>query len=101
MRSGMPRKILAAITLAAIAVALTGCFSRSERSCHQPQAYAAAEDLPPLRIPPGLETPDTRNALRVPELNEPEPPRRRGADPCLDTPPSFTTAKQTNPIAAD
>jgi uncharacterized lipoprotein len=97
----MNRTVLTAVAVALAALTLTGCFSRSERACHQPQAYAAAEDLPPLRIPPGLETPDTRNALRVPELNEPEPPRRRGTDPCLDTPPSFTTAKDTNPTAAN
>src|SRR5919108_3495055 len=34
--------------------------------------YAGAQDLPPLKAPEGLETPNTRNALKVPPLNTPE-----------------------------
>ena len=37
---------------------------------------------------PGLDAPDTRNAIKVPPLNEPERPRVPG-DPCLSQPPSF------------
>ncbi len=54
--------------------------------CNKPEGYAGAEELPPLRIPAGLDGPDTRSALRIPELNEPEAPR----DPkggCLEDPP--------------
>ena len=49
--------------------------------------------MPPLQAPPGLDAPDTRNALKVPPLNTPE--RVRGKDePCLDAPPPF--ASQAN-----
>jgi hypothetical protein len=48
--------------------------------------------MPPLKAPAGLETPDTRNALRVPVLNTPERPRGRN-EPCLDAPPPFESAK--------
>jgi hypothetical protein len=43
----------------------------------------------PLKIPTGLDAPDTTNALRLPQLNEPAPPPRRGKVPCLDAPPPF------------
>jgi len=59
-----------------------------------------AKNLPPLQIPPGLDTPDTTSALRIPRLNEPAPPRRTGRDPCLDEPPSYNTPKpQARPQA--
>lgn len=66
--------------------------------CHKPGPYAAAETRPPLRIPPGLEAPDTRAAVKIPELNEPERPRT-ASDPCLDTPPSYKTPRESQPRA--
>jgi hypothetical protein len=52
--------------------------------------------MPPLQAPPGLEAPDTRNALRVPPLNTPE--RTRGKDePCLSAPPPYATPKAAEP----
>jgi len=76
--------------------ALSGCKSRM-LSCNQSNKdYAGAQEVPPLQAPPGLEVPDTRNALKVPPLNTPE--RIRGHDePCLDTPPPFVTPKATEP----
>lgn len=46
------------------------------------------QTIPPLRVPVGLEMPNTAEALRIPELNEPERPRR-SKDACLDQPPSY------------
>ena len=65
---------------------LTGC--RSYSSCSEPSNYGSGESIPPLEIPPGLEPPDTRNALKIPELAEPERPRT-DAEGCLDQPPSY------------
>jgi len=53
----------------------------------------------PLKIPPGLDTPDTANALHIPALNTPAPPARKKADPCLDEPPPFNVPKQVPPQA--
>jgi hypothetical protein len=36
-----------------------------------------------------MDAPDTTNALRLPALNEPAPPPRKGREPCLDEPPPF------------
>jgi uncharacterized lipoprotein len=56
-------------------------------NCREPEIPAAAEN-PPLRVPAGLDMPDTRNAVKVPVLAEPEKPRGKN-DPCLSQPPSY------------
>ena len=63
-------------------------------SCSQDDKdYAGAQEMPPLQAPPGLDAPNTRNALKVPPLNTPE--RIRGKDePCLDIPPPFASPSQ-------
>ncbi len=71
---------------------LGGChFFRgaSAKACHNPEPYQKAKSVPPLKVPTGLDAPDTTNALRLPVLNEPGPPPRTGKQPCLDEPPSF------------
>jgi uncharacterized lipoprotein len=78
----------------AVVVGLAGChpiraLRSSELSCHRKQVYMTASSAPQLKIPTGLDTPDTTNALHIPPLNEPAPPPRKGKDPCLDEPPSF------------
>jgi len=73
---------------------LSGCKSPL-RACHESnEDYAGAKEMPPLQAPPGLEMPETRNALKVPPLNTPE--RVRGKDePCLSAPPPYSTPKST------
>ena len=76
---------------------LGGCHffrSASAKACHSPQPYQKAQTVPPLKIPAGLDAPDTTNALRLPALNDPPPPPRTGRQPCLDEPPPF---KATQP----
>jgi uncharacterized lipoprotein len=88
-------RIAGTLVIALLAgTALIGCKSQME-SCHQSNKdYAGAKDMPPLKAPPGLETPNTRNALKVPPLATPE--RLRGKnEPCLDIPPPFSTPKAT------
>jgi len=70
--------------------ALSGCKSRMQSCSQSDKDYAGAQEMPPLQAPVGLQAPDTRNALKVPPLGTPE--RMRGKDePCLDTPPPFTS----------
>jgi uncharacterized lipoprotein len=68
-------------------------------SCHDVKPYMKAGSIAPLKIPPGLDTPDTANALRIPALNTPEQPARKKTDPCLDEPPAFNVPKQAPPQA--
>jgi len=42
-----------------------------------------------------MDAPDTTNALRMPTLNEPPPPPRKGKEPCLDEPPPFKVTQPT------
>ena len=61
----------------------TGCKSRMASCSQDDKDYSGARELPPLQAPPGLDAPNTRNALKVPPLNTPE--RERGKnEPCLD-----------------
>ena len=88
------KRVLKLGILLAVSLALTGChpiraLRNRELSCHSRQPYMAATSVAPLKIPPGLDAPDTTNALHIPPLNEPAPPLRKGKEPCLDEPPSF------------
>jgi hypothetical protein len=80
-------------------LSVAGCHTLHERTCHKPKPYMGAQNAPLLVIPPGLDPPDTTNALRIPQLNEPAPPPRKGNEPCLDEPPPFNTPKPTPPQA--
>ncbi|MBS0366196.1 MAG: hypothetical protein JSR67_10275 [Proteobacteria bacterium] len=79
---------------------LSGChhlrlnpFASSAKSCHKPQPYQKARDVPPLKIPEGMDSPDSTTALRLPQLKAVAPPARSGSQPCLDEPPPFKVAK--------
>ena len=94
----------AVIGAAAVLVGLTGCHPLQRLrhvggSCHDSKPYMKAQSIAPLKIPAGLDTPDTTNALHVPTLNAPAPPPRKKTDPCLDEPPPFNVPKQAPPQA--
>ena len=80
-------------------LAAAGCHSGGN-VCEKPGVYTLAESAPSLKIPVGLQSPDTRQALRIPELNTPEPPPRRKGDACLDEPPKYTTPTGPKPPPA-
>lgn len=91
------------LTLLAV-LATAGCnpFRRNSAAaevCKEPISYAQAAEAATLKIPVGLESPDTRNALRIPDLNTPEPPPRKKEDGCLDQPPQYTVATPKAPEA--
>ncbi|HEY2592124.1 MAG TPA: hypothetical protein VGI35_11085 [Steroidobacteraceae bacterium] len=85
-------RLLVCTGIALAAVALAGCHHgiTKSHSCNKPQPYARAQSIPPLQMPPGIDTPDTHAALNIPSLNEPAPPPRSRREPCLDEPPPFT-----------
>jgi uncharacterized lipoprotein len=86
--------------LAPLLLALSACHLLHGNSCHGPQAYLGAQSVAPLKIPAGLDAPETNSALRIPALNEPAPPARKGKDPCLDEPPSFKVRQAGAPPQA-
>ncbi len=81
------------LVLFAAVLALPGCKIFRD-SCDAPPTAEESATVPPLRAPAGLEPPDTRNALRIPELKEPEKPPRPKDGPCLEQPPTFTPGWQ-------
>jgi uncharacterized lipoprotein len=86
-------RIAGSVLIATLALAAaSGCKSRMESCSQTNKDYAGAKEVPPLKAPPGLETPNTRNALKVPPLNTPERVRGKN-EPCLDIPPPFATPK--------
>jgi uncharacterized lipoprotein len=91
------RTIRAMAVIALLSIA--GCHSLHERTCHKPQPYQRERSVPPLVIPPGLDTPDRTNTLRIPDLNTPAPPPRTAKEPCLDEPPPFNVPKPAPPQA--
>jgi hypothetical protein len=95
MRDRSVLRALPLVVLGGTLLLLGGC-KGLVGNCHKPQAYSSAQSLAPLRIPVGLDGPDTRSAVRIPELNEPAAPRGP-KDPCLEEPPSFDTAASTRP----
>lgn len=68
-------------------------------SCHKPQAYAEATELPPLRVPVGLDGLDTARAMQIPPVGDPAVPPRGPRDPCLEEPPSIITTSTPDPVA--
>jgi len=84
--------MLACAGIVIAAFALAGCHhgARREHSCNKAQPYTRAQSIPPLQMPPGIDTPDTHAALNIPSLKEPTPPPRSLRAPCLDEPPPFT-----------
>ncbi len=77
-----------ALFLPVLAV-LSGCglLTPTHERCEEAPAYAAAREIPPLRVPEGVDLPGTRNALRIPEVSVPEKPQNGR---CIDVPPSYS-----------
>lgn len=89
------RQGVGAVMCALIMLGASGCASLHHKKskgsaphCPEPPITSDVTNMPPLRVPPGLDAPDTRNAIKVPALTEPQVARAR-TDPCLSAPPSF------------
>ncbi|HEX9706060.1 MAG TPA: hypothetical protein VGA24_00315 [Steroidobacteraceae bacterium] len=76
-----------ALIAAALPIASCGLLPDAYTGCDEAQPYQSARQNEPLRVPAGADQPDTRNALRIPEVKSPELPPEPGR--CLDHPPSY------------
>ena len=81
------------LTLIAAAALLSGChlFGKLTPDCHTPQEYQRAGQRPPLKVPAGLDAPNTKDALVIPTV-ELAPPPPGPKDACLDLPPRYKPA---------
>jgi uncharacterized lipoprotein len=79
--------------LIAAAALMSGChvFGKLNPDCHAPQEYLHAGQIPPLKVPPGLDSPNTQGALVIPTV-ELAPPPPGPKDACLDIPPRYKPA---------
>jgi opacity protein-like surface antigen len=73
----------------AILLPLAGCsvLPDAYSGCNDVKPYESATGEAPLKVPAGADLPDTRNALKIPEVKAPELPADPGT--CLDHPPSI------------
>ena len=59
--------------------------------CHTSQEYQRAGQVAPLKVPAGLDSPNTQGAMVIPAVTlAPPPPGRK--DKCLDVPPRYVAA---------
>ncbi len=78
------------LMLVAAAALLGGChiFSKLTPDCHTTQEYQRAGQIAPLKVPAGLDIPNTKDALVIPAVAlAPPPPGPK--DACLDVPPRY------------
>jgi uncharacterized lipoprotein len=77
----------------AVGAMLSGChlFSKLNPDCHSPQEYQHALSAPPLKVPPGLDSPNTAGALVIPPVTD-APPQPGPHDQCFDVPPRYKPA---------
>jgi uncharacterized lipoprotein len=81
-------RVLALIAM--LALAGCGAFRPTFESCDEVPPYAGAKEIAPLKVPEGVDAPDTRNALKIPAVTTPEKPL---AGRCIDAPPSYAVPK--------
>ena len=91
------------VAVAALGLGLSSChmFHSLTHTCElDTDSYQKATSVAPLRVPVGIDPPDSKSALQIPPLNEPALPPRGPKDPCLDEPPKFTEPSRPRPPPA-
>jgi uncharacterized lipoprotein len=81
------------LVLVATMALISGChlFSKLTPDCHTAQEYQRSREVVPLKVPAGLDSPNTQGALVIPAVaNAPPPPGPK--DACLDAPPRYKAA---------
>jgi opacity protein-like surface antigen len=81
------------LLLAAAGTALCGCglFNKLQTDCHSTQDYQHAVSAPALKVPGGMDSPNTAGALAIPNV-EVAPPAPGPHDACYDVPPRYKAA---------
>jgi uncharacterized lipoprotein len=81
------------LMLVAAAALMSGChmFGKSKSACHSNEEYLRAAQVPPLKVPAGLDSPNTQGALVIPTVDLALPPPGP-KDACLDNPPRYKPA---------
>jgi uncharacterized lipoprotein len=89
MRNRMNRLLIVVSGL--LPLAGCGLLPDAYSGCDKIQPYQAAQQMPRLEVPAGADLPETRNALKIPEIRTPQVPAEPGK--CLEHPPSYGSAR--------
>jgi hypothetical protein len=92
-----PRARIGALLLCcAVLPALSGCsiwnrvFHRyTGVGCNDKPFKLNTDNRPVLKVPEGMSAPDTRNAIRIPDLSDHPERARTKTEPCLAEPPNY------------
>ena len=68
MRNRMNRMVI--VVSALLPLAGCGLLPDAYSGCDKVQPYQAAQQVAPLDVPAGADLPDTRNALKIPEITD-------------------------------
>ena len=81
------------LMLVGVSALMSGChlFSKLNPDCHSPQEYQHALSAAPLKVPAGLDSPNTTGALVIPAVAD-APPPPGPHDSCFDVPPRYKPA---------
>jgi uncharacterized lipoprotein len=81
------------LVLMAASALMSGChlFGKLNPDCHSKQEYQHALSAPPLKVPAGLDSPNTAGALVIPAVSD-APPPPGPHDQCYDIPPRYKPA---------
>ena len=81
------------LMLVGVSALMSGChlFGKLNPDCHSPREYQHALSAPPLKVPAGLDSPNTTGALVIPAVTD-APPPPGPHDTCFDVPPRYQPA---------
>jgi hypothetical protein len=89
-RQGRLENMIRSVWVALLAgLSLSSCswMHRGGEKCREPLVPSNVQNNALLHAAPGLDAADTRNAISIPPLTEPEKPRAKSD--CLSLPPSY------------
>jgi uncharacterized lipoprotein len=89
------------LMLVGVSALMSGChlFGKLNPDCHSPQEYQHALSAPPLKVPAGLDSPNTTGALVIPAVTD-APPPPGPHDSCFDVPPRYKPAPSNKAAAS-
>jgi uncharacterized lipoprotein len=89
------------LMLVGVSALMSGChlFGKLNPDCHSPQEYQHALSAAPLKVPAGLDSPNTTGALVIPAVTD-APPPPGPHDSCFDVPPRYKPAPSNKAAAS-
>jgi uncharacterized lipoprotein len=91
-------KLIPILMVSACLAALSGCHMfRGNFACHAAQEYQRAQQMPPLKVPLGMDAPNKTAPMVIPSVASDIPARGR-RDACLEEPPKYKAAAPNKPL---